>query len=44
MFDPTDLDSMISMPDWKYYMLKGSWPWEDVGDDDDDDDDEDDDD
>ncbi len=28
MFDPSDFESLISMPDWKYYMLKGSWPWE----------------
>lgn len=41
MFDPADAEVFLGMPDWKYYMLKGTWPWEEDEDGSSDDEDED---
>ncbi|VDL98733.1 unnamed protein product [Schistocephalus solidus] len=42
--DIFDIDEIAeetgNLPDWKYYMLKGRWPWEEEDDDEADDDDE----
>lgn len=28
LFDPADAEALTGMPDWKYYMINGTWPWE----------------
>nr|CDS27496.1 hypothetical protein HmN_000165700 [Hymenolepis microstoma] len=42
LFDPADMEGITGMPEWKHYMLTGTWPWEEAEDDDDDDEDSDD--
>ncbi|KAM7535729.1 hypothetical protein Aperf_G00000097214 [Anoplocephala perfoliata] len=38
IFDPADVEGLTGMPEWKYYMINGTWPWEAEEDEDEDDD------